>query len=101
METPNQGNETLTNINTIVQGSLGGDENRPQLLEPSQISNEMQAWTENFEQKDNDRLMKLREEMENKFDAILKEIRTNKTASTIKIPRSGINSDLSTFGIQK
>ena len=34
---------------------------RPQLIEPSQISNEIQAWTENFEQKNNDRLLKMRE----------------------------------------
>ena len=101
VETPIQGNETLTNVNTIVQGSLGGDKNRPQLIEPSQICNEIQAWTESFEQKNNDRIMKLREEMENKFDANLKEIRTNKTASTIKVPRSEMNSELSTFGIQK
>ena len=35
--------------------------------------------------------MKMREEMENKFDAILKEIRTNKTTSTISNPRSEID----------
>ena len=33
----------------------------------------------------------MREEMENKFDAILKEIRTSKTASTITNPRSEPN----------
>ena len=35
--------------------------------------------------------MKLREEMENKFETILKEIRTNKGASTITSPRYEIN----------
>ena len=30
----------------------------------------------------------MREEMENKFDAILKEIKTNKTTTTITNPRS-------------
>ena len=91
VETPMQGNETLTNVSTVIQEPLGENENRSSLIEPSQISNEIQVWTENFEQKDNDRIMKMREEMENKFDAILKEIRTSKTASTITNPRSEPN----------
>ena len=91
VETPMQGNETLTNVSTVIQEPLGENENRSSLIEPSQISNEIQVWTENFEQKNNDRIMKMREEMENKFDAILKEIRTSKTTSTITNPRSEIN----------
>ena len=86
-----QGNETLTNVSTVIQEPLGENEDRSNLIEPSQISNEIQVWTENFEQKNNDRIMKMREEMENKFDAILKEVRTNKTASTITNPRSEID----------
>ena len=35
--------------------------------------------------------MKMREEMVNKFDAILKVIRTNKTTATITNPRAEIN----------
>ena len=85
-----QGNESLTNVSTVIQEPLGENENGSQLIEPSQISNEIQASTEDFEQKNNDRIMKMREEMENKFDAILKEIRTNKTVSTITNPRSEI-----------
>ena len=94
VETPMQGNETKcneTNVSTVIQEPLGENENRSSLIEPSQISNEIQVWTENFEQKNNDRIMKMREEMENKFDAILKEIRTSKTTSTITNPRSEIN----------
>ena len=91
IETPIQGNETLDNVNTVIQGPLGRDENRTLLIEPSQISNGIQAWTESFVQKDNNRIMKMREEMENKFDAILKELRTSKTASTITNPRSELN----------
>ena len=91
VETPMQGNETLTNVSTVIQEALGENENRSSLIEPSQISNEIQVWTENFEQKNNDRIMKMRKEMENKFDAILKEIRTSKTASTITNPRSEPN----------
>ena len=75
VETPMQGNETLTNVSTVIQEPLGENENRSSLIEPSQISNEVQVWTENFEQKNNDRIMKMREEMENKFNAILKEIK--------------------------
>ena len=41
VETPTQGNETLTNVNTVVQESLGGYETRPQLVEPSLISTEI------------------------------------------------------------
>ena len=91
VETPMQGNETLTNVSTAIQEPLGENENRSSLIEPCQISNETQVWTENFEQKNNDRIMKMIEEMENKFDAILKEIRTNKTTSTITNPRSEPN----------
>ena len=88
VETPMEGNETLPNVRTVIHEPLGGNENRPLLIEPSQVSNEIHAWTENFEQKNNDRIMKMREEMENKFDAILKEIRSNKTISTITNPIS-------------
>ena len=91
IETPMQGNETLTNVSTVIQEPLGENEKRSSLIDPSQISNDLPVWTENFEQKNNDRIMKMREEMENKFDAILKEIRTNKTASTITNPRSEID----------
>ena len=89
-ETSLQGNETLTNVSTVIQEPFGGNESSSNLIEPSRISNEIQVCTENFEQKTNDRIMKMREEMENKFDAILKEIRTNKT-STITYPRSEID----------
>ena len=91
VETPKQGNETLTNVNTVVQESLGGDETRPQLVESSQISNAFQAWTENFEQKINGRILKTREEMGNKVNAILKEIRINRSATTITEIRSEMN----------
>ena len=90
VQTPMQGDETLTNVSTVIQEPLGENESRSELIEPSQVSNEIQAWTGNFEHKNNDRIMKMREEMGNKFDATLKEIRTNKTTSTITNPRSEI-----------
>ena len=91
VESPNTGNETLTNFNTVVQDSLGENNPENQLIEPSQISNEIQAWTELFEQKNNDRIERLREEMDNKFEAILREIKTNKNTSTVTNPRSEAN----------
>ena len=36
-----------------------------------------------FEQKNNGRIIKMREEMDNKLETILKVIRTNKNASTV------------------
>ena len=71
VETPSQSNETLTNVNLQNQESLGETDLRPRLVEPNQVSNEIQAWTDVFEQKNNDRITKMREEMENKLDAIL------------------------------
>ena len=101
MDTPNQGNDFSTNVDTVVQESctidsktittdcsVDDEEIRPQLFEPSQSSNEIQVWTESFEQKNNDRIMKMREEMENKLDAVLKAIKTNRSASTEANPRS-------------
>ena len=38
VETPKQGNETLTKVITIIQEPLGGNEVRPQLEEPSSKS---------------------------------------------------------------
>ena len=91
IETPSQCNETLTNVNSQSQESLGETDLRPRLVEPSQVSNKIQAWTEIFEQKNNDRITKMREEMENKLDAILMEIKTSKSTSMTTNPRSEMN----------
>ena len=91
VETSTQCNVTLTNIDSNTQGNLDDVKLRSQLIEPSQLSNEIQAWTENFEQKNNDRIVKMREEMKNKLDAILKEIKSNKSASTVTNRRSEVN----------
>ena len=88
LETPNTGNETLTNLNENVQGNLGDNVSENQLAEPSQTSNEIQVWTQILEQKSNDRITKMREEMDNKLESILKEIRSNKSMSTTTNPRS-------------
>ena len=67
VDTPNQCNETLTAPNNVIHNSLGDDEITPQLFEPSQVSKEIQVWTEIIEQKNNGRIMKTKEEMENKI----------------------------------
>ena len=71
-----------------VQEDLGDNNPENQLAEPSQTSNEIQVWTQILEQKNNDRIAKMREEMDNKLENILKEIRSNKSMSTTTNPRS-------------
>ena len=62
------------------------------MTEPRQISNEIQVWTQIMEQKSNDRFDKMvREEMDNKLEAILREIKTDKSSSTATNPRSDLN----------
>ena len=61
------------------------------LTEPSQVSNEIKDWTQIMEQKSNDRIEKMREEVDNKLEAILREIKTNKSSSTVTNPRSDAN----------
>ena len=91
IETPKTGNEALIDLSNVAQGNLGENSPENQLTEPSQISNEMQVWTQIMEQKNNDRIEKMREEKENKLEAILKEIKSNKSASTLTNPKSHIN----------
>ena len=91
VETPNPGNMTLTNSNLVDQESLGPNILANQITEPSVISNEIQVWTQEMEKRNNDRIEKMREEIDNKFDAILREIKTSKNASTITNPRSESN----------
>ena len=91
VETPNPGNMTLTNSNLVDQENLGPSILENQLTEPSLISNEIQVWTQEMEKRNNDKIGKMREEIYNKFEAILKEIKTSKNASTITNPRSETN----------
>ena len=60
VDTPNQGNETSTNVDTIIQDTFE-DELRSQLTEPSQISIEIQVGTEIIEKKNNDKILKMEE----------------------------------------
>ena len=84
-------NETSTSFNTVVQEDLGENNSENQLSEPSQISTEIQVWTQIKEQKHDDKIEKMRGEMENKLEALLKEVKSNKTASTTTNPRSDVN----------
>ena len=85
------GNITLTNSNLDVQENLSEPNLENQLREPSQISDEIQVWTQIVERKNTERMEEMREEMDNKLEAILKEIKNNKGASMTTNPRSDIN----------
>ena len=85
------GNITLTNSNLTVQENLSEPNLENQLREPSQISDEIQVWTQIVERKNTERIEKMREEMDNKLEAILKEIKCNKSASITTNPRSDAN----------
>ena len=85
------GNITLTNSNLSVPESLGEPSLENQLREPSQISDEIQVWTQIVERKNTERIEKLREEMDNKPEEILKKIKYNKSVSTVTNPRSDVN----------
>ena len=91
VETPNAGNITLTNSNSVDQENLGPNILENQLTEPSLISNEIQVWTQEMEKRNNDRIGKMRVEIDGKFEAILREIKTSKNASSITNPRSESN----------
>ena len=62
-----------------------------QLREPSQISDEIQVWTQIFEQKNPERIEKMREEVDSKLEVILREIKGNESASIATNPRSDGN----------
>ena len=91
VETPNPGNMTLTNSSVADQENSCSNILENQLTEPSLISNEIQVWTQEMEKRNNDRIGKMREEIDSKFEAILREIKTSKNASTITNPRSESN----------
>ena len=91
VETPDPGNMTSTISNVIVQESLDCSNSENQLTEPSRISNKIQVWIQMMEEKNNDRITKMRKEIYNKFEMILKEIKNTKSESTATNPRSETN----------
>ena len=88
VETPNTGNITLTNPDTVVQETLGEGNSGGQLVEPSQIGTEIQAWTQIFEERNIDRIEKMSEEMDNNLETILRVIKSNKSVSVVTNPGS-------------
>ena len=72
-----QGNATLVgvseNVNNVLDRNLGSE-----LTEPSQISNEIEVISQRLTEQNNDKMSLIEEQLNNKFEEILKEIRTNK-----------------------
>ena len=91
VDSPETANMSLTNSNLNVQENLGEPDLENQLSEPSQINDEIQVWTQIVERKNTERIEKMRVGMDSKLEAILKEIKYNRSASTVTIPRSDAN----------
>ena len=72
-----QGNATLVgvseNVNNVFDRNLGSE-----LTEPSQISNEIEVISQRLTEQNNDKMSQIEKQLNNKFEEILKEIRTNK-----------------------
>ena len=72
-----QGNATLVdvseNVNNIFDRNLGSE-----LTEPSQTSNEIEAITQRLSERNNHKMTQIEQQLNSKFEEILKEIRTNK-----------------------
>ena len=72
-----QGNATLVGVSendiTTLDRNLGSE-----LTEPSQISNEIEVISQRLTEQNNDKMSQIEEQLNNKFEEILKEIRTNK-----------------------
>ena len=77
-----QGNATLVdvseNANNIFDRNLGSE-----LTEPSQISNEIEVISQRLTEQNNNKMTQIGKQLNNKFDEILKEIRTNKNCIVI------------------
>ena len=82
---------TLTNSNLNVQETSGEPNLENQLRKPSQVSDEIQVWTQIVERKNSLRTEKMREEMDSNLEAVLKEIEYNRSASTVRNPKSDAN----------
>ena len=78
-----QGDATLVgvseNVNKILDRNLGSE-----LTEPSQISNEIEVISQKLTEQNNDKMSQIEEQLNNKFEEILKEVRTNKNYIAIK-----------------
>ena len=91
VETLNPGNVTLTNSNVSVQEGLGENSSINQVTDPRLLDCEIQVWTQIMEQKNYNKIKKMREQVDSKLEAILKEVKSNKKASTKINPKSNFN----------
>ena len=73
-----QGNATFTNVsengNEVFDRNLGSE-----LTEPSQTNNEIETMSQRLTEQNNDMMSQTEKQLNNKFEEILKELRTNKT----------------------
>ena len=88
-----QGNATLNNVsenvNNVFDRNLGSE-----LTEPSQISNEIEVISQRLTEQNNDKMSQIEEHLNNKFEEILKEIRTNKNYIVITDEEDAENNQL-------
>ena len=72
-----RGNATLTNVsenvNNVFDRNLGSE-----ITEPSQISNEIKVISQRLAKQNNKKMSQIEEQLNNKFEEKLKEIRTNR-----------------------
>ena len=77
-----QGNATSVdvseNVNNIFDRNLGSEQK-----EPSQINNEIEAITQRLSEQNNNKITQIEQPLNNKFEEILKEIRTNRKSNLV------------------
>ena len=85
-----QGNATLVdvseNVNNIFDRNFGSE-----LTEPSQISNEIEAITQRLSEQNSNKMTQIEQQLNSKFEAILKEIRTNRESNLINAEEDAEN----------
>ena len=76
-----RGNATLPNVsenvNNVFDRNLGSE-----ITEPSQISNEIEVISQRLAEQNNSKMTQIEEQLNNKFEEILKEIRKNRNYNT-------------------
>ena len=76
-----QGNATLVDVSENV--NLFDRNLVSELTEPSQISNEIEAITQRLSEQKNFKMTPIEQQLNSKFEEILKEIRTNKESNLV------------------
>ena len=90
-----QGNATSAdvseNVNNIFDRNLGSE-----LKELSQINNEIEAITQRLSEQNNNKITQIEQPLNNKFEEILKEIRTNRESNLVNDEEDAENNRPST-----